>query len=128
MNIEKSTRWMFIGGLVCALYVILGAFGAHGLESALNAKSMATYKTGVQYHFFHGIALILLGIIQQVIPTLNFEKVALSFTMGVMLFSFNCYLYSITNIKAFAMIVPIGGVFFLLGWALLTMKLYRSMK
>ena len=119
---------MMMGSFFLFLAVALGAFGAHGLENALNAKSMATYKTGVQYHFFHGFALILLGIIQQIIPSLNFEKVALSFTMGVMLFSFNCYLYSITSIKAFAMIVPVGGVFFLLGWALLTMKLYRSMK
>lgn len=119
---------LVLGSFFLFLAVALGAFGAHGLEGKLTEKALATYKTGVQYHFYHGMALILVGIIQQVFSNLNLEKVALSFTLGILLFSFNYYLYAVTSIKTFAMIVPIGGVFFLVGWAMLSVKTYRSMK
>jgi len=119
---------VLMGCFFLFLAVALGAFGAHGLQDALSTKNMTTFKTGVSYHFYHGTALILTGIIQHIFQDLNLEKVALAFCMGIIFFSFNCYLYAITNLKAFAMIVPIGGVFFLLGWALLSIKLYRSLK
>ncbi len=38
------------------------------------------------------------------------------FTIGIILFSFSLYLYSVTSIKTFAMITPLGGVSFLIGW------------
>lgn len=119
---------ILLGSFFLFLAVAIGAFGAHGLEGALSTKSMATFKTGSQYHFYHGFALILSGIIQHVMQELNMEKIALSFTMGILFFSFNCYLYAITGIKAFAMIVPIGGIFFLMGWFLLSFKIYRIIK
>lgn len=117
---------IMLGSFFLLLAVALGAFGAHGLEKTLTEKSLATYKTGVQYHFYHGLGLVFVGIIQHIFAGLNFEKVALCFTMGILFFCFNCYIYAITSIKVFAMIVPIGGVFFLIGWGLLALKLYRS--
>jgi uncharacterized membrane protein YgdD (TMEM256/DUF423 family) len=119
---------LILGSFFLMLAVALGAFGAHALKEILSEKGMETFKTGVQYHYYHGLGLLILGILQKIYTDLNFEKPALAFTMGILLFSFNCYLYAITSIKAFAMIIPIGGIFFLLGWALVTLKLYRSIK
>ena len=119
---------IMLGSFFLFLAVAIGAFGAHGLEGKLAVKSMMTFKTGVQYHFYHGLGLVLVGIIQHLFSVVNFEKVALAFTIGILFFSFNCYVYAITSIKTFAMIIPIGGVFFLIGWALMSINLYRSLK
>lgn len=121
-------HFIILGAFFLFLAVALGAFGAHGLQKALDPKNLATFKTGVSYHFYHGFGLLLVGIIQKQFDDLNLEKVALCFTMGILFFSFNCYLYAISNIKTFAMIVPLGGVLFILGWLMLSFKVYRSLK
>ena len=41
----------------------LGAFGAHGLKQRLSADMLAVYQTGVQYHFYHALGLIAVGLI-----------------------------------------------------------------
>ena len=51
-----------IGIIFCCLSVIIGAFGAHSLEATI-ADKMSTFRTGVQYQIFHGLALILTGIL-----------------------------------------------------------------
>ena len=51
-----------LGIIFCALSVIIGAFGAHSLESTI-ADKMDIFKTGVQYQIFHSLALILTGIL-----------------------------------------------------------------
>ena len=53
-----------IGIIFCMLTVIIGAFGAHSLESTIGDK-MDTFKTGIQYQIFHGIALIITGILSK---------------------------------------------------------------
>ena len=121
-------HFIILGAFFLFLAVALGAFGAHGLQKALDPKNLATFKTGVSYHFYHGFGLLLVGIIQKQFDDLNLEKVALCFTMGILFFSFNCYFYAISNIKTFAMIVPLGGVLFILGWLMLSFKVYRSLK
>ena len=58
-----STAKLFlaIGGIGCGLAVILGAFGAHGLKDRLSEGMLTVYQTGVQYHFYHALGLILVS-------------------------------------------------------------------
>ena len=58
-------NYLMIGAILGCFVVILGAFGAHGLESMIGDK-MDTFKTGVQYHMFHGLGLIITGILSKV--------------------------------------------------------------
>ena len=37
---------------MAALGVVLGAFGAHGLEDRLGPDSLAVFETGVRYHLY----------------------------------------------------------------------------
>ena len=55
-----------LGIIFCMLSVIIGAFGAHSLESTIGDK-METFKTGVQYQIFHGLALIVTGLLSIVL-------------------------------------------------------------
>ena len=60
----KGSAKLFLasGCLAALLAVALGAFGAHGLKARLAPELLAVYQTGVQYHFYHALGLILVGL------------------------------------------------------------------
>lgn len=117
-------KMFLIGGISLLLAVLLGAFGAHGLEKTLTEKAIKTYQTGVTYQFYHGFGILIMAIIAGQL-SLNLYKTQLAFMLGILLFSFNCYLYAVTGIKTFALIVPVGGVAFIIGWLLFVIKMYE---
>jgi uncharacterized membrane protein YgdD (TMEM256/DUF423 family) len=107
---------VFSGAIYCCLAVMLGAFGAHGLKEHLSLEDMQIYQTGVQYQFYHGLALILLGCL----PHHKLYKTAtVLFKTGIIVFSGSLYLLVLTDIRKFGMITPIGGVCFILAWGFL---------
>lgn len=105
-----------------ATAVAFGAFGAHGLKSILTPELLDTYKTGLFYHLIHSIVLLVLSISQKY----NFRIPYYFIISGIILFSFSLYIYSITSIKVFAMITPIGGICLLLGWLSIIISLARG--
>lgn len=111
-----KVKGIFWGALLMGLGILLGAFGAHGLKQSLSPLALETYQTGVHYHLIHALALLIIGVYEACKPQFDFRLTKLAFMCGIFLFSVNCYLYSITGIKTFAMIVPVGGVMFVLGW------------
>jgi uncharacterized membrane protein YgdD (TMEM256/DUF423 family) len=120
-----AKRGLLLGSLALTLAVLLGAFGAHGLKSVVTPEKLVTFETGVRYHFYHGLGLILAGLFQHLFPTTQTSLTIHSFFVGILLFSFNCYFYALTSIKTFAMIVPLGGVLFVIGWMSLTWNVLR---
>lgn len=106
-----------IGLIFLALAVMIGAFGAHGLEkmSTVTERGMNVFETGVRYHFYHAIGLIMLGLFE-IQSSSNFKLSRILAIVGILFFSFNCYLYAVSGIKTFAMIVPLGGVSFIVFW------------
>jgi len=110
-----------IGIIFCVLSIIIGAFGAHGLENMIGDK-MDTFKTGVQYHMFHGLGLIITGILSKVFE-IDINMVGSLLTIGIILFSGSLYLIAIYKYSFLGMVAPIGGLCFILGWALLFYKI-----
>lgn len=102
------------------LVVALGAFGAHGLKSRLTEDMMSVYQTGVQYHFFHALGLILVGIIAFHLPSSTWLRWS-GWTMliGILIFSGSLYLLAITQTRWLGMLTPIGGLAFIVSWLLL---------
>lgn len=96
------------------LAVLIGAFGAHGLKNMVEEKYLQTFQTGVTYHFYHGLGILALTLFDR--ERAIFKKAPYFLLFGMLIFSFNCYLYALTQTKFFAMIVPIGGVFMVIGW------------
>jgi uncharacterized membrane protein YgdD (TMEM256/DUF423 family) len=107
-------KWITIGGVSGFLAVALGAFGAHELKSQLSPEMLEIYKTGVFYHLIHSVVVLALGLSGQE----KFNKSAIFISLGILLFSFSLYLYSVTAVLLFAFITPFGGVSLLIGWAL----------
>jgi len=112
---------LIFAGVLGFLGVALGAFGAHSLQNHLSAKMIETYRTGILYHLIHSVVLMSLA----VAGGTRFNSAGYFFIAGIILFSFTLYIYSLTDIKIFAMITPVGGISFLIGWALV---IYTAVK
>ena len=112
MNSQKI--WIAAAGLVGFSGVALGAFGSHRLGDQISVEMMNIYKTGVLYHLIHAVAILAIALY----GSKKFYKSALMFVIGIILFSFSLYIYAQSGNTTFAMITPIGGVFLLMGWAL----------
>src|SRR5699024_5876332 len=54
---------LLLGAVNGALAVALGAFGAHGLRSRVDAAMLDIWSTASQYHFYHALALLLAGVL-----------------------------------------------------------------
>ena len=111
--------WMLTGSIVLGLAVLMGAFGAHGLKNILTQNNLETFKTGVNYQFLHGLSIL---IVANLPKEIDIKVPNFLFLLGIVLFCGNCYLYSITQIKTFAMFVPLGGISFVGAWVLLGTK------
>ena len=104
------------GAILCLLAVMLGAFGAHGLENHLTDQMLQRYHTGVDYQFYHAFALIITGLLQLQITSKYLRYAGIAFVLGIILFSGSLYSYALSGIRLFGMITPLGGVAFIFGW------------
>jgi uncharacterized membrane protein YgdD (TMEM256/DUF423 family) len=113
--------WVRVGAVLGFLAVALGAFGAHGLRDKLEALgTSATYQTAVQYHMYHALALLAVGLMPGPFRSSGASTVAgWAFLSGVVVFSGSLYVLSLTGMKWLGAITPIGGVAMLVGWAAL---------
>lgn len=54
---------LFTGAILMAIGVLFGAIGPHALKTQLSPEMLGVYKTGVEYHFYHSLGLLLIGLI-----------------------------------------------------------------
>ncbi|REJ09321.1 DUF423 domain-containing protein [Halobacillus trueperi] len=101
------------------LSVALGAFGAHGLEGKVSEKGLDQWGKAVDYQMFHTMALFVTALLMSKIQTGVMTGAGWFFLIGILLFSGSLYIYATSGIKVFAMITPLGGLSFLIGWILL---------
>jgi len=121
-----SKTILLIGSGLIALAVGLGAFGAHGLKSQLSETMLQTYKTGVEYHFYHALGLLLIGVLALSIPSPLLKWSAILLTLGIVLFSGSLYVLAVSGIKWLGAITPFGGVSFIAGWILLFLAVWKN--
>lgn len=121
-----SKRFLSIGAISGALAVMIGAFGAHGLEDRLSAEMLTIYHTGVDYHFYHTFALLVVGLLADRIPSRKLNAAGWCFTAGIIVFSGSLYALSISGITKLGAITPIGGLLLIAGWILLALSIIKS--
>jgi len=115
-------KYFATGFILLAVAVLIGAFGAHGLKALVTAEKLVIFETGVRYHFFHGFGILAVAFMQKLYPEMKLTGAFYAFVVGILLFSFNCYFYVLSDMKVFAMIVPVGGLLFMVGWIVLFWK------
>ena len=100
--------------------VMLGAFGAHALSDRLDDYARGVFETAVQYHFYHSLALLAVGLLAVSQPqTVMLKSSGWLFFIGILIFSGSLYLLSITGVRWLGAITPLGGLAFIAGWACL---------
>jgi len=102
------------------LAVTLGAFGAHGLRDKLDDYALGVFATAVQYHFYHSLALLAVGILALSQPhTALLRSAGWLFLTGILIFSGSLYILAISGLKWLGAITPLGGLAFIAGWGCL---------
>ncbi|MBU2873326.1 DUF423 domain-containing protein [Marinobacter salexigens] len=108
------------GAFFAVTAVMAGAFGAHGLRNIVSERSLEVFQTAVTYQMYHAIALVLVALLSGF--GLSRRRLSLAagfFFSGVLLFSGSLYTLVLTDIRWVGPITPLGGICFMIGWALL---------
>ena len=117
---------LFLGAALAFLGVMLGAFGAHALKNKFpEPKHEQYWNTAVQYQMYHALGLLVIGILSM--DSLIGDSTLLSWASylmfaGVIFFSGSLYILAITGVKRLGAITPIGGLLFLVAWALVAVQ------
>jgi uncharacterized membrane protein YgdD (TMEM256/DUF423 family) len=111
--------FLLFGAVAAFLAVTLGAFGAHGLRGRLSPEMLAVFETGVRYHMYHALALILVALIMGRMSGWLIQTAGWCFVAGILLFSGSLYALALSGVTILGVVTPIGGLAFLVGWACL---------
>jgi uncharacterized membrane protein YgdD (TMEM256/DUF423 family) len=123
-----------VAAILGALAVVLGAFGAHALKQKLSDATLNIFETAVRYHFYHVLALLMIGILHRDFSNKWMIWAGWSMIIGIILFSGS--LYVLTYVKAsektafnwIGAITPFGGLAFIAGWFFIFLSVLRSVK
>jgi uncharacterized membrane protein YgdD (TMEM256/DUF423 family) len=129
MNTKKT---LMMSAFFGATAVILGAFGAHALKNVLPDDRLQIWHTGIEYQFYHTIALLAVAILIRLEDKKMFHWTAGFFTAGIFLFSGSLYLLAARSLIGMGndlwigAITPIGGLCFIAGWIALFLGALRQ--
>lgn len=122
----KNKNILIAGAISMALAVSLGAFGAHALKKVLSPEMLTIYHTGVEYHFYHALGLLLVGTLATKFDSKWIRWSGILLLAGIIIFSGSLYVLALSGIKAFGAITPVGGLSFIAGWICLAVGISQS--
>lgn len=117
-----SRTFLSRAAIMGALAVAIGAFGAHGLKPLLNDYQAAIFEKGVQYQFFHTLALMGVALLLRDQPDNRHLRIAgWLFFAGIIAFSGSLYLLACRDLLGLpgaliGPVTPLGGLCFIGGW------------
>lgn len=118
---------LFFAAALLFVAVAAGAFGAHTLARQIGPERLAVWQTAVEYHAWHGLALLGVGILMRASPAHRRLAVAAwLFVAGIVLFSGSLYILAFTGATGFGVVTPVGGIALLAGWATLGWAVLRE--
>ncbi len=117
--------WVGVGAAVCALSVLAGAFGAHGLKARLDPASLELWETAARYFMYSGLGLIAIGLAGQV-TVKPVGAAGWTLLAGAAVFSGTVAALALGAPRWLGAITPIGGLLMIAGFALLAVQAFRG--
>ncbi len=113
--------WISAAALNGLFAVALGALAAHGLEARLSAEAQGWLETGARYELTHALALLGVASLahREIKPSIFLGVAGWAFLIGTILFSGSLYAMSLGGVARLSIVVPVGGVAFMIGWGTL---------
>ncbi|MCL4106081.1 UNVERIFIED_CONTAM: hypothetical protein GTU68_058387 [Idotea baltica] len=110
------------------LAVAFGAFGAHALKSRLDEYALGVFETAVRYQLYHTLALLAVGVIAltQVDSTL-LRSSGWLFLVGTIVFSGSLYILSLSGVRWWGAVTPLGGLALIAGWGCLAAAAWTTL-
>src|SRR5262245_20380285 len=110
---EPARLLLTLAAASAGVAVALGAFAAHGLKARLAADQLATFTTGVSYHFYHSVAIALVALAIRGAPrAMTWSQLiplsGIAFAVGIVLFSGSLYVLATGGPRWLGPITPIG--------------------
>lgn len=125
--VRSASRWAAVAGAVFGFSgVAAGAFGAHALKTRLEPDALAVFDTAARYQVLHALALLGSSWAAQQWPGRSASASAVLFGAGIVLFSGSLYALSLSGVRLFGALTPLGGVLLLLGWLALGLAAARD--
>ena len=121
-----TSIWLAAGAICCALSIIAGAFGAHGLEARIDSDSLALWETAARYLMYGGLGLILLGVIIHSQAQPGFAWAARLLLAGTLVFSGTIFLLAVGAPRWLGAVTPLGGLGMILAFVLTAWTAFRS--
>lgn len=124
MNFCVRTKiWLLLGAASGASSVLLGAYGAHGLEEIFSdvPRKRTAYGNAVDYQMIHSLLLVVLGLFgskNKPGGKLFFLNASL-LSLSILLFSGSIYLWVFGGSDWLLKLTPAGGIGFVLSWILI---------
>lgn len=124
---DSARLFLCLGAAFAFLAVTLGAFGAHGLKDRLAPDLLAIWKTGVEYHAWHALGLLAVGLCALHLPdSMPLRAAGWAMAAGIVLFSGSLYVLALSGVRALGAVTPLGGLAFLAAWALFAAAVWRA--
>lgn len=125
MSITKI--FLAAGGVAALVAVALGAFGAHALKGRLSPEMLVVWHTAVEYHMFHALGLLALGLASiQLVDSALLKWSGWLMLAGIVLFSGSLYALALTGVRWLGAVTPAGGTAFLAAWVLFVVAILRA--
>jgi uncharacterized membrane protein YgdD (TMEM256/DUF423 family) len=118
--------WIAVAGINGLISVAAGAFGAHALRDRLEPRMLEVFEVGVRYQMYHALALLATAWLMSMTPSRAASAAAWCFLIGIVIFSGSLYVLSLTGIRSFGAVTPVGGVLFIVGWLLMVIAALSS--
>ena len=119
--------FLILGAAAALAGVLLGAFGAHALKARLGPDALALWRTAVEYHFYHALGLLAVGLAAAHLPGSALLKWSGALMLaGIALFSGSLYLLALGFARGLGALTPLGGAAFIAAWILFAAAIVRA--
>lgn len=126
-----TKRLLIIAAISGMLAVAFGAMAAHKLKELITPYQIEIFQKGVTYQFYHTFAMVAAALLLDRFGNKQFYSAGILFLTGVLCFSGSLYILALNDFlnistKIIGPVTPIGGLFFIAGWAVLLTGILKT--